>query len=79
MIPPVQHDVLRFQVAVDDPVLVEVVQRQQHLFKYIKHYMVTDTPSFDQCFGSGDPIGSGFNRVPGYVSGSRRAKITNKN
>ncbi len=70
MIPPVQHDVLRLQVAVDDPVLVEVVQRQQHLYKYIKHNMVILLPLI--CVVDPDPyhdpIVSGFNGVPGYVS-----------
>ena len=79
MIPPVQHDILRLQVAVDDPVLVEVVQRQQHLSNYIKHNMaillslisVVDPDPYS------NPIESGLNGVPG--SGSKGEKITNKN
>ncbi len=56
MIPPVQHDVLRLQVAVDDPVLVEVVQRQQDLAKYIKHNMVILLPVISVL--DPDPIGT---------------------
>jgi hypothetical protein len=65
MLPPVQHDVLRLQVAVDDPILVEVVQRQQHLYKYIKHNMVILLLLISVL--NPDPIRSGFNGVPGCV------------
>jgi hypothetical protein len=75
MIPPVQHDVLRFQVSVDDPILVEVVQRQQHLANYIKHKMAILLPLISVL--NPDPIRSGFNGVPGSVY--NRVKITNKN
>jgi hypothetical protein len=78
MIPPVQHDVLRLQIAVDDPVLVEVMQRQQHLSKHTNHKFAKLLPLISVL--DSDPIGSGFNKVPKSVSGSgsREQKLSKK-